>query len=87
MFRLVVGLSVLVFGAAISLYGLIRLGFLRHGQPWHDVSYLSNEPTTAHVENLASLGGGVICMVVGVWLVVAAVRRLCTGRPDRSPNT
>jgi hypothetical protein len=71
--RIVFGLFALSLGAVFALSGYIRLGFGRHGDVWWKP--LTNSLTAAHVENLASLGLGVIGMAMGAWLVVSALRR------------
>lgn len=67
------GLSLLVLGALVSMYALVRLGAGRHGRAWYDVSYLANPMSAAHVENLACLVVGGACALAGAWLVIRAI--------------
>ena len=71
--RLVLGALAMALGAMFAFYGYIRLGIGRHGAVWWKP--FTNELTTAHVENLATLGLGLAGMVLGAWVVVAALRR------------
>jgi len=72
-YRLIFGVFAMALGALFALGGFIRLGIGRHGAArWKP---FTNAWTAAHVENLASLALGVTGMMLGAWLVVAAIRQ------------
>ena len=73
MIRIVLGLLAMGLGAMFAFYGTIRLGIGRHGEVWWKP--FTNPLTTAHVENLATLAVGIAGLVLGAWVVVAALRR------------
>ncbi len=70
--RLVLGALAITLGGMFAFYGYIRLGIGRHGDVWWKP--FTNELTTAHVENLATLALGLAGMALGVWVVVRAIR-------------
>lgn len=71
--RLVIGLFAMGLGALFVVEGYVRLGIGRHGEVWWKP--FTNAPSLAHVENLVSLGLGVVGIVMGVWVVISALRR------------
>ena len=75
MTRFVYGFALVVLGALVSLYALIRLGFGRHGRAWFDVSYLANPLTAAHAANLVCLIIGGACVLAGGWFIVSGLRK------------
>lgn len=78
--RFLAGVSSVSLGALGAYFGLMRLGFRRHGTPWYDVSYFANAPTAAHLGNVVVLACGVACMVGGGWL---ALRRRARSHAQR----
>ena len=71
--KIVIGLFAMGLGAMFAFYGYIRLGIGRHGDAWWKP--FTNKLTTAHVENLVTLGLGLLGIALGAWAVVAALRR------------
>jgi hypothetical protein len=71
--RILLGLLAAGTGAMFAFYGYVRLGIGRHGEAWWKP--FTNELTVAHAENLATLAVGIAGMVIGAWVVVAALRR------------
>jgi hypothetical protein len=64
-------------------YKLTRLGWQRHGTPWHDLSFLhldwvfaTQEPYWgAHIRSLVALGIGVAVLIVAAVLFFRNLRR------------
>jgi hypothetical protein len=70
-YRLVFGTFAIGLGALFWIEGEVSLGFGRHGAPWWKP--FTNELTTAHVENLATLAFGLLGIVLGTWIVGRAL--------------
>lgn len=74
------GLIALLF----TRFNLFRLGWQRHNSPWHDLGFLhldwlfqTQEPYwSAHIQNLAWLGIGLLILVVATVLFIRNLRRL-----------
>lgn len=78
----VASLMLVVFGAGITLFGMHRLGWRRHGAPALDFGWLHLEWITSpaspqwfsHLGNLALLLGGAMLTMVALGLVLARAR-------------
>lgn len=86
--------SLTVVGAPLTLVGLIRLGWRRHGADPADLGFLHPswvfQPSlpywSAHLGNLGSLLAGVICLVAALLLLASLLVERARARRKSSAS-